>query len=90
MKKHNLGNYLKKKRIEADFTQAQVAKKLGYSSPQFVSNFERNLCSPPLKQMKKIVAMYGIEPSELIGIMMEERLKLLEKTFYGRSRKKSS
>ncbi len=31
----NLGHYLREKRETAGFTQAEIARKLGYSSPQF-------------------------------------------------------
>lgn len=89
MSKNNLGKYLQKKRIDADLTQIEVAKKLGYSSAQFISNFERGLCSPPLKQMKKLTSLYELDPSEVIEIMMAERFDLLEKAFYGRRKKNS-
>lgn len=88
MKKNHLGPYLQKKRLQSGYTQLDVAKKLGYSSPQFISNFERGLCSPPLKQLKKIANLYKLDPSELIDIMMKERLALLEATFYGRRKRK--
>ena len=75
----SLGSYLKKKRIEAKVTQAEVANVLGYSTAQFISNFERGLCSPPLKHLKKIVKMYNIPPDEVIEIIMDEQKKLLVK-----------
>ena len=81
-----LGSYLKDKRIEADLTQLEVAKKLGYSSPQFISNFERGLCSPPLKQLKKITKLYDINPTDIIDLMMDDQLSRLNKTFYGRKK----
>lgn len=90
MRKNSLGKYLQKKRIEADLTQIEVAKKLGYSSAQFISNFERGLCSPPLKQMKKLSTLYELEPTEVIDIMMKERFEVLEKAFYGRKKKASN
>ena len=90
MRKNHLGKYLQKRRIKADLTQIEVARKLGYSSAQFISNFERGLCSPPLKQLRKIENMYDIDPCELIKIMMKERQELLEVTFFGRKRSKKA
>ena len=87
MRKNHLGKYLQKKRINADMTQIEVARKLGYSSAQFISNFERGLCSPPLKQMKKLTNLYDLDPGEVIDIMMKERLEILEKAFYGRRKR---
>lgn len=47
-KPKSIGTFLKSRRIERGLTQAELAKALGYSSPQFVSNWERGLCLPPL------------------------------------------
>ena len=40
-----LGDYLQSKRMKVGLSQGDVATKLGYSSPQFISNFERGLCA---------------------------------------------
>ena len=69
----NLGNFLRQARMKKGFSQGQVAKKLGYTSPQFISNFERGIASPPCKNLKVLVDMYGISPNELIEIMYEEQ-----------------
>lgn len=87
MKKNELGLYLKKKRVIAGYTQWDVADKLGYSSAQLISNFERGLCSPPPNQLKKIVTLYGLNPEELLQIMLQERLRVLEKSIYGRKKR---
>ena len=81
-----LGSYLKEKRTAAKLTQLEVARKLGYSSPQFISNFERGLCSPPLKQLKKITKLYKINPNEIIEFMMNDQQARLNKTFFGRKK----
>ena len=47
-----LGPFLKKARSKMGLSQRDVADKLGYTSPQFISNVERGLCSPPLKKLK--------------------------------------
>ena len=38
------GAYLKSKRTKAQLSQTEVSEALGYTSPQFISNFERGLC----------------------------------------------
>lgn len=75
----NLGVYLKQKRQETRITQKEVAKKLGYTSPQFVSNFERGLCAPPLKNLKSLVKLYRIQPEEIIDLIVKEQEDILRK-----------
>ena len=36
-----------------------------YYSPQFVSNFERGLCAPPLNKMKTLVQLYAMNSEEV-------------------------
>ena len=72
-----LGKYLKEKRVHRGLTQQQVANELGYSSSQFISNFERGLCSPPLKNLRTLVDLYGLPPSDLIEIIIEEQKAIL-------------
>ncbi len=75
----SLGNYLKRRRIEIGMTQSEVASNLGYSSPQFISNFERGLCAPPLKNLKTLVNLYKIPKEEIISLMMKEQELILRK-----------
>ena len=77
----SLGTYLRQKRMEANFTQAEVAEKMGYSTPQFISNFERGLCSPPLKNLKTLVRLYKIPTDELLKLIMAEQEEILRKAF---------
>ncbi len=84
----SLGNYLKEKRIESGLTQSEVAKKLGYSTPQFISNFERGLCSPPLKNLKILVRLYKIDAAELMDLIMEEQENILQKALNVKGRRK--
>lgn len=60
-----LGQFLQKKRVEVGLSQGEVAKKLGYNSPQFISNVERGLCSPALVSAKKMAKLYGIPANEM-------------------------
>lgn len=81
-KKNELGSYLRNCRKAAGLSQSEVGKKLGYSSAQFVSNFERGNCTPPLKALKTLVRIYNIEPEELIEKVMLEKKQQIEKEFY--------
>ena len=79
------GSYLKEKRLDAGLNQSEVARKLGYSSPQYISNFERGLCLPPLKKMKRIISLYDINPQIVFDMMLEAQRKELSKTILGKA-----
>lgn len=82
-----LGEYLQTKRAKAGLSQGDVATKLGYSSPQFISNFERGLCAPPLNKLKMLVQLYDMSGEEVMKLMMKEHEKHLRKHL-GLSKKK--
>jgi transcriptional regulator with XRE-family HTH domain len=72
-----LGSYLKARRIAAGLTQHDVSSQLGYSTPQFVSNFERGLCSPPLNALPVLVRLYEMNPEELIDLILRYQEQIL-------------
>lgn len=76
-----LGNLLKEKRIEKGITQMSLAKDLGYSSPQFVSNWERGMCSPAFDTLPQVCKILGIPKKEIIEIIIDETRSELEANF---------
>lgn len=82
-----LGTYLKKARVEKGFSQREVADALGYSSPQFISNFERGLCSPPLVKLKVLIDLYRLSPQRVMGLILDQQKKHLEKSLVLRGKK---
>ncbi|MGZ3693638.1 MAG: helix-turn-helix domain-containing protein [Bdellovibrionota bacterium] len=76
-----LGRYLLRLRKAAGLTQRQVAKVLGYGSPQFISNFERGVSRPPLRKLKILVRIYEAEADELIEIILKVRRTLMSESF---------
>jgi len=74
-----VGKYMRKKRIDAGFSQQEIANMMGYSSSQFPSNAERGLCMYPLGKIKKVSAALEINLSEIAGIILEERAKEINK-----------
>ena len=80
-----LGQYLKDMREQASFTQADVSTKLGYTSPQFISNIERGISVIPLKTLARMVSLYKVNPESVVRIILESQRKLLrEKLMRGR------
>lgn len=65
------GQFLKQKRIEAEFTQREVAELFGYSTVAFVSNWERGLISPPIETIRILVKIYKIQKTELINLFAD-------------------
>jgi transcriptional regulator with XRE-family HTH domain len=66
-----IAKLLKKSRVEAGLTQNEVAQALGYTSPQFISNWERGLCNPPLENLGKLVELYDMSSQELIETFVD-------------------
>lgn len=80
-----LGTYLKDVREQAELTQADVSQKLGYTSPQFISNIERGISVVPLKTLARMVGLYKISAESVVKIILESQRKLLrEKLMRGR------
>lgn len=82
-----LGDFLQARRIKAGLSQGDVATKLGYSSPQFISNFERGLCAPPLNKLKMLVALYDLNGEEVMKLLLREHERHLRKSL-GLNKKK--
>lgn len=88
MKQVSLAKFLKEKRENAGLSQKQVSDKLGYTTPQFVSNWERGVSSPPLKTLKKIGELYHVSADDLFKVTLESTIQQvtmdLKRKFYGR------
>ena len=80
MSKHvnSLNKYLRDRRKELHLSQADLAKELGYSSPQFVSNWERGLVSPPLASLARLMELLKIPRQTVIDLILEDTRKELD------------
>ena len=83
-----LANFLKTHRENSGLSQADVAQKLGYTTPQFVSNWERGISAPPFNALKKLAVLYKIDADELFNIMLENKIDEvttdMKRKYYGR------
>ncbi len=76
MKKNaQLSNFLKEKRIASGLSQGDVADKLGYSTAQFISNWERGVAAPPVNILKKLADLYKVNAEELFEVVLEEKIR---------------
>lgn len=73
-----IAKLLKARRLELGLDQKDIAKKLGYTSPQFISNWERGMSTPPAKKIKRLAQILELDPE----IIYEE----MEKSFSKRLR----
>jgi len=83
----NLGRFLAKKRLEAGLTQVDVSTSLGYDSAQYVSNWERGECPPPLNKLREVARVLKIAPEEIISFMVRETQSYLEDQLRAPSKK---
>lgn len=79
----NVNSFLKQKRIDAGLSQGELASQLGYTSPQFVSNWERGLSLPPKGSMKKVCKILKLDYAAFV----EDYVRLLLKRYEAEIRK---
>lgn len=70
--------FLKEKRESAGMSQGDVAKKLKYTSPQFISNWERGVSCPPIKVLRALAEMYKVSTDELFDLILRHSLEQLK------------
>lgn len=70
--KEIFGDFLASARNTAGLSQLDLARKLGYSSPQYVSNWERGICGPPLDKLYELSTTLNISANTLLTMIMEE------------------
>lgn len=84
-----LASFLRTHREQSGISQAEVAKKLGYSTPQFISNWERGLSAPPFNAFKKLATIYKVDADELFQVLLETKLdevaKDMRDKYYGKA-----
>jgi transcriptional regulator with XRE-family HTH domain len=64
--RQEFGAQLKKRREEVKLSQGQIAMRLGYTSPQFISNIERGLAPFPDKVVKTYAKMLKTDPLKML------------------------
>jgi len=70
--------YLKKARKSKGLTQAQLAKKLGYTA-QFVTNWERGVSMPPIEKLGKVAKICSVSGREIADILIQQYEQKLKK-----------
>jgi len=73
-----IGTYLRASREQAGLTQAELAKVLGYSTAQFVSNWERGISLPPLDVLPVVAKALAIRSQTFIDVICRYQDELLK------------
>lgn len=79
---------LKQARIDAGISQGELAKHLGYTSSQFVSNWERGFCEPPINRLCEIADFLSVEKALIKKTLMAEYEERIDKALWGGKRVK--
>lgn len=83
----DLGSYLKQRRLDKGFTQAELANKLGNVHIQFISNWERGLCAPPNHCFEKLVKVLELDRNTLVKVMVIDSKRLIEAKVFAKKKK---
>lgn len=67
----HIGPKLKSLREKAGLKQDKVAKALGYTSIQLISNWERNLAMFPVKSVPQLSRLYSVSQDTLIDYLVQ-------------------
>jgi transcriptional regulator with XRE-family HTH domain len=86
---NKLAQFLKEKRTQSGLSQKDVATKLGYSTSQFISNWERGVSQPPINTLRTLATMYKVSAEQMFNVLLEETMLQvqadLKKKFYAES-----
>lgn len=66
-----LGQFLKDARQRAGLSQGQVARIFGFTTPQFISNWENGRSSPPMKHIAKLCRLYPIDAGQFFDLLVD-------------------
>lgn len=80
----NLSEFLKNSRVKSGLTQSDVAGKLGYSSPQFISNWERGIAAPPVPTLRRLADLYKVSSENMLNQFLSHMENTVRKEYFGK------
>lgn len=88
LRRRTIGAFIRKARLDAGLCQRELAETFGYSSGQFVSNWERGISLPPLQILPKLAASLSLTGESLVALFykydrtqLERRREALNQVF---------
>ncbi len=88
-KTESVSVYLKNARVGTGFSQAELSGKLGYTSPQIVSNWERGMCGAPLDKLFELSNILKLNKNEFLEMLLNEQKQMLKLKIQGKKAAKS-
>lgn len=82
-----LGIFLRDARLDQGLSQQSIADELGYTSAQFISNWERDVAAPPLPVLMKLARRLKVSESELFEKVLESSKIRMESNMRGEFKK---
>jgi transcriptional regulator with XRE-family HTH domain len=67
-----VADLIRAKRKHKKMTMMELAAELGYTSPQFVSQFERGMAQIPLETIGKITVLLNIPEKTVVEMVMSD------------------
>lgn len=77
--KEEMGNFLRNAREKSGLTQIQISHKIGLSTQQYVSNFERGFCFPTTEAIKVYIKECKLSKKELKKLMLRQLSERIDK-----------
>ena len=77
IRRRTIAPFLKNAREASGLTQRDVSRALSYTTPQFISNWERGLANPPLDALAKLAELYSLKADELIRVIERHEQQML-------------
>jgi transcriptional regulator with XRE-family HTH domain len=67
-----MGEFLRVGRERSKKTQLELSQRIGYSSQQYISNFERGFCFPTNEALKVYISECGVSKREIKKMLLRQ------------------
>jgi len=74
-------NIFKEARERKGITQRELSQKMNYSTAQFISNWERGVSHPPIKDLKMVCSEIDLDLNEATKFILEKKFNHVKKMF---------
>lgn len=68
------GEELKAMRERAGLTQSELAKRCGFTTAQFVSNWERDIALPSFACVRRFATAVSVDPARVLQLMHSQEI----------------
>lgn len=75
--RNRLGEFLRDCRLKKNLSQTELAGRLGYTSPQFISDWERGVSTLPMMKLNEICRILGVRNQEMFDLLVDVSVEKL-------------